>query len=66
VLELIRAALHDRGSLYAGVLDALCSALPQPTATQLREMQRLAEEGPPAELVGLASLDVPEPAEVVG
>jgi hypothetical protein len=29
-------------------------------------MQRLAEEGPPAELVGLASLDVPEPAEVVG
>jgi nitrate reductase delta subunit len=66
VLELIRAALHDHGSLYAGVLDALCSALPQPTATQLREMQRLAEEGPPAELVGLASLDVPEPAEVVG
>ena len=66
VLELIRAALHDRGSLYAGVLDALCSALPQPTAAQLREMQRLAEEGPPAELVGLASLDVPEPAEVAG
>ena len=64
VLELIRAALHDRGSLYTGVLDALCSALPQPTAAQLREMQRLAEEGPPAELVGLASLDVPEPAEV--
>jgi nitrate reductase molybdenum cofactor assembly chaperone NarJ/NarW len=64
VLELIRAALHDRGSLYAGVLDALCSALPQPTAAQLREMQRLAEEGPPAELVGLASLDVPEPVEV--
>ena len=64
VLELIRAALRDRGSLYAGVLDALCSALPQPTAAQLREMQRLAEEGPPAELVGLASLDVPEPAEV--
>ena len=64
VLELIRAALNARGSLYAGVLDALCSALPQPTAAQLREMQRLAEEGPPAELVGLASLDVPEPAEV--
>ena len=66
VLELIRSALHDRGSLYAGVLDALCAALPQPSATQLREMQRLAEEGPPAELVGLESFDVPEPAEVVG
>jgi nitrate reductase molybdenum cofactor assembly chaperone NarJ/NarW len=66
VLELIRSALHDRGSLYAGVLDALCAALPQPSATQLREMQRLAEEGPPAELVGLESFDLPEPAEVVG
>jgi len=64
VLELIRAALHDRGSLYAGVLDALCAALPQPTAAQLREAQRLAEEGPPAELVGLEPGGVPEPAEV--
>ena len=52
-LELIRAALHDRGSLYAGVLDALCEALPRPTAKQLDEARRLAEEGPPAELVGL-------------
>jgi nitrate reductase delta subunit len=66
VLELIRSALHDRGSLYAGVLDALCAALPQPSAAQLREMRRLAEEGPPAELVGLESFDVPAPAEVVG
>jgi len=29
-------------------------------------MQRLAEEGPPAELVGLESFDEPEPAEVAG
>ena len=64
VLELIRAALHDRGSLHAGVLDALCAALPQPTAAQVREMQRLAEEGPPAELVGLDPLGVQAPAEV--
>jgi len=64
VLELIRAALHDRGSLYAGVLDALCVALPQPTATQLRELQRLAEEGPPAELVGLDPPGAQQPAEV--
>ena len=54
-LELIRAALHDRGSLYAGVLDALCEALPRPTARQLDEARRLAEEGPPAELVGACS-----------
>jgi nitrate reductase delta subunit len=63
-LELVRAALHDRGSLYAGVLDALCEALPQPTARQLEEARRLAEEGPPAELVGLEPFGAPELAEV--
>jgi nitrate reductase delta subunit len=52
-LELVRAALHGRESLHAGVLDALCEALPHPTARQLEEARRLAEEGPPAELVGL-------------
>lgn len=68
VLELVRAALHDRGSLYAGALDALCEALPQPTAAQLAEARRLAEEGPPAELVGLEPepLGAPEPLEVGG
>lgn len=64
VLELVRAALHDRGSLYAGVLDALCEALPQPTAAQLAEARRLAEDGPPAELVGLDPVGLPEPVEV--
>ncbi len=63
-LELVRAALHDRGSLHAGVLDALCQALPQPTARQLAEARRLAEEGPPAELVGLEPFGAPELAEV--
>jgi len=59
-LELIRATLHDRGSLYAGVLDALCEALPRPTAKQLEEARRLAEQGPPAELVGLEPFGTPE------
>lgn len=63
VLELVRAALHDRGSPYAGVLDALCQALPQPTSAQLAEARRLAEEGPPAELVGLDPLGAPAPVE---
>lgn len=62
-LELVRAALHDRGSVHAGVLDALCEALPQPTARQLEEARRLAEEGPPAELVGLEPFGAPELAE---
>jgi nitrate reductase delta subunit len=63
-LELVRAALRDRGSLHAGVLDALCDALPQPTARQLEEARRLAEDGPPAELVGLEPFGAPELAEV--
>jgi nitrate reductase delta subunit len=63
-LELIRAALHDRASIYAGVLDTLCEALPQPTARQLEEARRLAEEGPPAELVGLEPFGEPGLAEV--
>jgi len=63
-LELVRAALSDRGSLYGGVLDALCEALPRPTARQLEEARRLAEEGPPAELVGLEPFGAPELAEV--
>jgi nitrate reductase delta subunit len=63
-LELVRSALHDRGSLYAGVLDALCEALPQPTARQLEEARRLAEEGPPAELVGLEPFGAPGLTEV--
>ncbi len=63
-LELVRAALHDRGSLHAGVLEALCEALPHPTSRQLEEARRLAEEGPPAELVGLEPFGSPELAEV--
>ncbi len=62
-LELVRAALHDRGSPYAGALDALCEALPRPSARQLEEARRLAEEGPPAELVGLEPFGAPELAE---
>jgi len=65
-LELVRAALHDRDSGHAGVLDALCHALPQPTARQLDEARRLAEEGPPAEFVGLEPFGAPELAEVGG
>jgi nitrate reductase delta subunit len=38
--------------------------LPQPTARQLEEARRLAEEGPPAELVGLEPFGASELAEV--
>lgn len=52
-LELVRAALHDSGSSYADLLDAVCVVLPKPTSHQLEQARQLALEGPPAELVGL-------------
>ena len=52
-LELTRSRLHQTGSAYADLLDALVAALPKPTRAQLAAAQRLAEEGPPEELVGL-------------
>jgi nitrate reductase delta subunit len=52
-LELIRAALHDRGSPYAALLDVVCTRLPKPTRSQLESARRMAEEGPPTELVGV-------------
>ena len=60
-LELVRAALHERQSPYAGLLDAVCAVLPKPTARQLEQARRLALEGPPAELVGLDPFTALEP-----
>ena len=52
-LELVRARLHATESPYADLLDALVGALPKRTRAQAEAARRLAEEGPPAELVGL-------------
>jgi nitrate reductase molybdenum cofactor assembly chaperone NarJ/NarW len=52
-LELVRARLHERGSPYAELLDALVAALPRATRAQLTAARRVAEEGPPTELVGM-------------
>jgi nitrate reductase delta subunit len=52
-LELVRARLHELNSPYADPLDAVVAALPRPTRAQVAAARRLAEEGPPTELVGL-------------
>jgi nitrate reductase molybdenum cofactor assembly chaperone NarJ/NarW len=52
-IELVRSRLHQTESPYAGVLDAVASALPRPTRAQVAAARKLAEEGPPTELVGL-------------
>jgi nitrate reductase delta subunit len=52
-LELVRSRLHSTGSPYADLLDAVVVGLPKPTREQVAAARRIAEEGPPAELVGL-------------
>ena len=52
-LELVRSRLHQTGSAYAHLFDALVTELPKPSRAQVSLAERLAREGPPAELVGL-------------
>jgi nitrate reductase delta subunit len=66
-LELVRAGLHEEGSPYAGVLDALGEMLGAPAAVDRARAARLAAQGPPQELVGLEPFAPPEvmPGEVI-
>ena len=59
-IELVRAALHERGSPFAHLLDAVALSLPELTRSQAAEVERLAVEGPPTERVGLDTLTPPE------
>lgn len=59
-IELIRTALHDAGSPYAAVLDALAAALPELSEQEREQVAALALEGPPDEEVGLAPFAPPE------
>lgn len=53
VLELLRLSLHDAGSPYAGVLDAIAETLPPVNTADRRRIAELAAQGPPEEDVGL-------------
>jgi nitrate reductase delta subunit len=59
-IELLRLSLHDLGSPYAHLLDAIASGLPALDVTGRAEVARLAREGPPEEAVGLESYGPPE------
>jgi nitrate reductase delta subunit len=59
-LELLRLALHDAGSPYADLLDAVSATLPDPSPRDREAVLRLAAEGPPAEEVGLEGYPVPD------
>jgi nitrate reductase molybdenum cofactor assembly chaperone NarJ/NarW len=53
-VTLLRASLEADASPYAGVLRALEFMLPKPSAEMRELARRLAEEGPPKELAGVA------------
>jgi nitrate reductase delta subunit len=52
-LELLRLSLHDLGSPYAHLLDAIATCLPELTVTDRAAVAKLAHDGPPEEAVGL-------------
>jgi nitrate reductase delta subunit len=54
-LELLRLALAEAGSPYAGVLRAVCTTLPGASPGTKAEARALARSGPPQELVGAGS-----------
>ncbi|MBO9554799.1 nitrate reductase molybdenum cofactor assembly chaperone [Cellulomonas sp.] len=56
-LELVRLALHEAGSTYAGVLDDVCATLPGESPTDRAAVHRMAAAGPPREDVGLDSAE---------
>ena len=59
-LELLRLSLHDLGSPYAHVLDAVVAPLPALSVSERSEVARLAHDGPPDEAVGLEPYGPPE------
>ena len=52
-LELLRLALVDHASPWAGALTAVCSTLPPLRGDEREAVAKLAAEGPPGESVGL-------------
>jgi nitrate reductase delta subunit len=67
-LELLRISLHDAGSPWADVVEAVSATLPALRGDEREAVRRLAAEGPPEEEVGLtpALIDLPMPSVPVG
>ena len=53
-LDMLAGALHRFGSPYAHTVDAVRSTLPPPDQADLLAAQRLAQDGPPSEQVGVS------------
>jgi nitrate reductase delta subunit len=59
-LEVVRSALHEEGSAYGQLLDAVCDLLPAASEAELEDARRIASAGPPSETVGLEPFAPPE------
>ena len=59
-IELVRGNLHEAGSPYAHLLDALGACLPRLTPLERERIRKLAADGPPREQVGLQPFAPPE------
>ncbi|WP_037499466.1 nitrate reductase molybdenum cofactor assembly chaperone [Solirubrobacter soli] len=59
-IELLRLSLHDLGSPYGHLLDAVAACLPALSVSERSEVARLAHDGPPDEAVGLEPYGPPE------
>jgi len=59
-LELLRLSLHDSGSPWAPLIDAVTATLPPLRGDERDAVRRLAAEGPPEEEVGLAPFAAPQ------
>jgi nitrate reductase delta subunit len=53
-LELLRIALRDQSSPWAGAVEAVTATLPPLRGDEMEAVQRLAAQGPPDEEVGLS------------
>lgn len=52
-IDVLREALRELQSPYVHAVESVCATLPPATDQEVRRAQRLAEQGPPAEAVGL-------------
>jgi nitrate reductase molybdenum cofactor assembly chaperone NarJ/NarW len=52
-VELLRLALTELGTPYAGVVAAVCATLPGPSPADRKAVMAMATAGPPSETVGL-------------
>ena len=59
-LELLRRALHDAGTPYADIVEAVCAQLPRLSRRQQVVVRQAWEKGPPDEQVGLEPFAPPE------